>query len=56
MLERDLIVQTESEWGLLTMIVLKKDRGKCMVVDYHELNIQTKRDTFLLPRIKNLID
>jgi len=34
----------------------KKDRGKRMVIDYHNLNDQTVKNNYLLPLITELID
>jgi len=34
----------------------KKDRGKCMVMDYHKLNRQTVKNNYPLPLIMELVD
>ena len=34
----------------------KKDREKCMVMDYHRLNKQTVKNNYLLPLITDLVD
>jgi len=41
---------------LLVFFVSKKDRGKRMVMDYHNLNDQTVKNNYLLPLIMDLID
>ena len=41
---------------LLVFFVSKKDRGKRMVMDYHNLNDQTVKNNYPLPLIMDLID
>ena len=41
---------------LLVFFVSKKDGGKRMVMDYHNLNDQTVKNNYLLPLIMDLID
>jgi len=36
--------------------VEKKDRSKHIVMDYHGLNVQTVKNSYLLPLITDLID
>jgi len=41
---------------LPVFFVSKKDRGKRMVIDYHNLNDQTVKNNYPLPLITDLID
>ena len=41
---------------LLVLFVSKKDKGKRMVMDYHNLNDQTIKNNYPFPLIMDLID
>ena len=40
----------------LVFFIGKKDGGKQMIMDYHNLNSQTVKNNYLLPLITELID
>lgn len=56
MLDRGVIKHSASPWSSPVVLVDKKDGSKRFCVDYRELNKQTVRDSFPLPRIDESID
>jgi len=55
-LEADVIEPTASEWGFSVVLVPKKDGTLRFCVDYGLLNVVTKKDSYLLPRMYECID
>jgi len=55
-LEADVIEPTSSEWGFPVVLVPKKDGTLRFCVDYRLLNVVTKKDSYLLPRMDECID
>jgi len=55
-LRKEYIRPSKSPQMLPVFFIGKKDRGKRMVMDYHNLNDQTVKNNYLLPLITELID
>ena len=56
MLDNKLIKDSTSLWASLVVLVMKKNRKKRFCVDYRKLNTITKKDSYLLLRIDELLD
>ncbi len=56
MLRDDVIEPSLSPWSSPVVLIKKKDDGWRFCVDYRKLNSITKRDTYPLPRIDDLLD
>ena len=55
MLEQDIIETSSSEWAA-SIVLVKKDGGLHLCVDYRRLNSVSKTDDYLMPRIDDMID
>ena len=55
-LKKGYIRPSKSPQTLPVFFVGKKDRGKCMVMDYRRLNKQTIKNNYPLPLIMDLVD
>ena len=56
MLEDGVIVESNSSWGALIVLVKKKDGTTRLCVDFRRLNSLTALDAYPMPRIEELID
>jgi len=56
LLSRDLIEPAHSAWSSPVILVQKKDESWRFCVDYRKLNCVTIQDTYLLPKIDELLD
>lgn len=55
MLANQIIKPSESSWASPINLIKKKDGGWRFVVDYRKLNSVTRKDSYLLPRIDDLL-
>ena len=56
MLANDIIRPSTSPWNAPTILVRKKNGVTRLVCDYRELNKVTKKDTYPLPHVKDVLD
>ena len=56
MLDNKLIKDSTSPWTSPVVLVMKKNGKKRFCVDYRKLNAITKKDSYSLPRIDELLD
>ena len=56
MFENDIIRPSTSPWNAPVMLVKKNDQGMRFVCDFRALNDVTKKDTYPLPLIKDVVD
>ena len=56
MLENGVIRQSSSPWASRVILVQKKDMSYRFAVDYRALNDQTKKDSYPLPDVKDILD
>ena len=56
MLEVGMICPSQSLWSNVVVLVHKKDGGLQFCIDFHKLNVRTKKDSYLLPQIQEVIE
>ena len=56
MLEAGVIHPSQSQWCNAVMLVWKKDGGLHFCIDFHKLNVRTKKDSYPLPHIQEAIE
>lgn len=56
MLESDVTEPTSLEWGFPVVLVPKKDGTLRFCVHYRLLNVVSKKDSYILPRMDEYID
>ena len=56
MLEHGIIRPSSSPWASRVILVRKKDQSFRFAVDYRSLNDVTKRDSYPLPDVKDILD
>ncbi len=56
MLSNDIIRPSASHWNALAILAKKKDNSTHFVCDFRGVNDVTKRDTYPLPHMKDVID
>ena len=56
MLESSAIQPSQSAWCKTVVLVRKKDGGLWFCIDFHHLNACTKKDSYPLPRIQDLLE
>ena len=56
MMDHGIVQSSESPWNSPVVLVRKKDGTIRFCVDYRELNKITKRDTYPLPRVDDVLD
>ena len=55
-LESDAIRPSQSAWCNVMVLVWKKDGGLCFCIDFCCLNAHTKKDSYPLPRIQEVLE
>ena len=56
MLESGAIRPSQSTWCNAMVLVRKKDCGLHFCIDFHHLNAHTKKDSYPLPRIQEVLE
>jgi len=56
MKKQEIIEESQSPWVSLAVLVKKKDEILRFCVDYRRLNVITKKDSYPLPRINDIIE
>ena len=56
MLEAGVICPSQSQWCNMVVLVRKKDGTLHFCVDFHHLNVWTKKDLYPLPRIQKALE
>ena len=56
MLESGAIRPSQSTWCNAVVLVRKKDGSLCFCIDFHHLNAHTKKDSYPLPRIQEVLE
>ena len=55
MLEVGIIHQSQSPWCNAVVMLCKKDGGLCFYFNFHKLNVRTKKDSYQLQQIQEVI-
>ena len=55
MVKRKVIHQSTSSWASLILLADKKNGKVWFCIDFHCLNLKTKKDSYLLPRMDNIL-
>ena len=50
------IHSSQSPWCNAIVLVCKKDRGLCLCTNFPKFNVRTKKDSYLLPQIQEVIE
>ena len=56
MLDMGIICPSQSLWCNAVVLVCKKDGGLHFCIDFHNLNVKTKKDSYPLPQIQEAIE
>ena len=56
LLDLGLIHPSVSPWGMPVIFIQKKDRSWRLCIDYRQLNKETIKNQYMLPRIDDLFD
>ena len=56
MLQAGAIRPSSSPWCNAVVLVWKKDSGLCFCIDFRKLNMRTKKDSYPLPRIQEMLE
>ena len=56
MLQNNIIRESKSPWNAPILLVKKKDQTVRFVCDFRDLDAVTKKDTYPLPQIKEVLD
>ena len=56
MLESGTIRPSQSAWCNAMVLVWKRDGSLCFCIDFHHLNAHTKKDSYPLPRIQEVLE
>ena len=56
MLAHDIIELSQSAWSSPCLLVPKGDRSDRFCTDFRKVNLVTKSDSFLIPRVEDCID
>lgn len=56
LLEGGIIKKSKSPWSSNVVLCRKKNNELRMCVDYRQLNLRTKKDSYALPRIEEILD
>ena len=54
LLAAKVICTSQSSWSAPIIVVLKGDRGKCLVINYRALNKFTRKFTWPMPKVKDI--
>ena len=54
LLTAKVIHTSSSSWSAPIIVVLKGDRGKCLVIDYRALNKVTRKFTWPMPKVEDI--
>ena len=54
LLAAKVIRTSQSSWSAPIIVVLKGDRGKCLVIDYRALNKVTRKFTWPMPKVEDI--
>ena len=56
MLQARAIQPSNSPWCNTVVLIQKKDGGLCFCIDFQKLNARTKKDSYLLPHIQEMLE